>query len=166
MNSLIKIAFVASALLMSSCSHLKAEHHKEHKLSSQSLAVTMAYMEAMGKGDMKKMNALMADDMVWHNEGDKRLPWIGKWEGKQNVFKFLKLFSSNLKTKTWKTQLTTTKGKDVTLFGTMSAQLTKSGKTTKPFSWALHVVVEDGQVKLWHWLEDSYAVSRAYHGKK
>ncbi|NKX48949.1 nuclear transport factor 2 family protein, partial [Rhodobacteraceae bacterium R_SAG8] len=28
----------------------------------------MAFMGAMGAGDMEKMRALMADDMVWHNE--------------------------------------------------------------------------------------------------
>ena len=42
-----------------------------------SFDTVMAFMGAMGSGDMETMNALMADDMVWHNEGDESLPWIG-----------------------------------------------------------------------------------------
>ena len=47
-----------------------------------SLDTVMAFMKAMGGGDMESMGALMADDMVWQNEGDLDLPWIGTWEGK------------------------------------------------------------------------------------
>jgi hypothetical protein len=39
--------------------------------------IVMAFMGAMGSGDMEAIDALMADDMVWHNEGDASLPWIG-----------------------------------------------------------------------------------------
>ena len=43
-----------------------------------SFDTVMAFMGAMGSGDMEQMSALMADDMVWHNEGDATLPWIGE----------------------------------------------------------------------------------------
>ena len=48
----------------------------------------MAFMGAMGKGDMKTLTDLMANDMVWMNEGDKAMPWIGPWEGKEEILKF------------------------------------------------------------------------------
>jgi len=41
--------------------------------SQATFDTVMAFMGAMGKGDMEAMTALMADDMVWHNEGDKSL---------------------------------------------------------------------------------------------
>ena len=78
----------------------------------------MAFMGAMGAGEMEMMSALMADDMVWHNEGDKSLPWIGPWEGKE----------------------------------------------TGEFTFALRAKERNGKVVLWHWFEDSFAVSQAYHG--
>ena len=82
------------------------------------------HMGAMGSGDMEKMSALMADDMVWHNVGDETLPWIGGTSGKDNIFKFL-----------------------------------------GEFTFALRAKVRDGQVVLWHWIEDSFAVSQACHGR-
>ena len=50
--------------------------------SKASLDTVMAFMGAMGGGDMETVTSLMADDMVWHNEGDPALPWIGTWDGK------------------------------------------------------------------------------------
>ena len=38
--------------------------------SQLSLDIVMALVCAMGRGDMAKMDGLMADDMVWLNEGD------------------------------------------------------------------------------------------------
>ena len=49
----------------------------------------MAFMAAMGGGDMEVMSSLMADDMVWRNEGDGTLPWIGESRGKEAIFDFL-----------------------------------------------------------------------------
>ena len=46
----------------------------------------------------------------------------------------------------------------------MIGLLTKSGKETTEFNYALRVKVKDGKVILWNWFEDSYAVSNAYHG--
>ena len=66
--------------------------------SQASFDTVMAFMGAMGGGDMEAMGALMADDMVWHNEGDGSLPWIGETRGKENIFEFLGVFSSNLQT--------------------------------------------------------------------
>ena len=62
----------------------------------------MAFMGAMGGGDMASMGALMADDMVWQNEGDPDLPWIGTWEGKETIFGFLGTFSQNVQVTHWK----------------------------------------------------------------
>ncbi len=53
--------------------------------SQASFDTVMAFMGAMGKGDMDSMGRLIADDMVWQNEGDPALPWIGIWEGKETI---------------------------------------------------------------------------------
>lgn len=129
-----------------------------------SLDTVMAFMKAMGGGDMKAMSALMADDMVWHNEGDTSLPWIGESKGKKEIFAFLEIFSSNLKTTLWKNADAFASGDTVAVFGRMNAIATKSGKETGEFTFALRARVKDGKVTLWNWFEDSYAVSKAYHG--
>ena len=133
--------------------------------SQASFDTVMAFMGAMGKGDMDAMGKLMADDMVWHNEGDTSLPWIGETKGKENIFKFLGVFSSNLQTTLWENTDAFASDDTVAVFGKMNGVTTKSGKETGEFSFALRAKVRDGQVVLWHWFEDSFAISQAYHAK-
>lgn len=133
--------------------------------SKASFDTVMAFMGAMGSGEMDKISALMAHDMVWHNEGDKTLPWIGETKGKEEIFKFLGVFSSNLETKLWENTDAFASGDTVAVFGKMNAVATKTGKATGEFTFALRAKVKDGQVVLWHWFEDSFAVSQAYHGQ-
>ena len=129
-----------------------------------SFDTVMAFMGAMGSGDMETLAALTADDMVWHNEGDASLPWIGGAEGKENVFAFLGLFSENFQTTAWDNTDAFASGDTVAVFGKMNGITTKSGKEIGEFTFALRAKVRDGQVVLWHWFEDSFAVSQAYHG--
>lgn len=133
--------------------------------SKASFDTVMAFMGAMGSGDMEGMSALMADDMVWHNEGDTSLPWIGETKGKENIFKFLGVFSSNLETTLWENEDAFASGDTVAVFGRMNGNATKTGQATGEFTFALRAKVRDGQVVLWNWFEDSFAVSQAYHGK-
>ena len=135
------------------------------KTTQNSFDTVMAFMGAMGKGDMKAMSALMADDMVWHNEGDKALPWIGNWEGKTKIFEFLPIFGANMKTTAWENTDAFASGDTVAVFGKMNGITTQSGKEIGLFTFALRAKVRNGQVVLWHWFEDSYAVSKAFHGK-
>ncbi|WP_422074287.1 nuclear transport factor 2 family protein [Sulfitobacter geojensis] len=132
--------------------------------SQASFDTVMAFMGAMGAGDMDAMGALMADDMVWHNEGDESLPWIGETRGKENIFVFLGVFSENLQTTKWENTDAFASGDTVAVFGEMNGITTHSGKETGDFTFALRAKVRDGQVVLWHWFEDSFAMSQAYHG--
>lgn len=131
--------------------------------SQASFDTVMAFMGAMGSGDMEAMSGLMADDMVWHNEGDASLPWIGESAGKEAIFEFLGIFSSNLQTTLWENTDAFASGDTVAVFGKMNGITTKSGKEIGDFTFALRAKVRGGQVVLWHWFEDSFAVSQAYH---
>lgn len=132
--------------------------------SQQTFDTVMAFMGAMGSGDMDTMGKLMADNMVWHNEGDTSLPWIGETQGKEAIFGFLGVFSENLQTTLWENSDAFASGDTMAVFGRMNAIATASGEETGEFSFALRAKVRDGQVVLWHWFEDSFAVSQAYHG--
>ena len=133
--------------------------------SQKSFDTVMALMGAMGSGDMDTVGALMADDMVWHNEGDTTLPWIGESVGKEAIFEFLAVFSANLQTTKWENEDAFASGDTVAVFGTMNGVTTKSGQEIGDFTFALRAKVRDGQVVLWNWFEDSFAVSQAYHGR-
>lgn len=133
--------------------------------SQASFDTVMAFMGAMGSGDMATMNNLMADDMVWHNEGDANLPWIGETVGKENIFKFLGVFSSNLQVTMWENEDAFASGDTVAVFGRMNGTTTNSGQQIGEFTFALRAKVRGGQVVLWNWFEDSFAVSQAYHGR-
>ena len=132
--------------------------------SQKSFDTVMAFMGAMGGGDMETMGKLMADDMIWHNEGDATLPWIGETKGKEAIFEFLGVFSSNLQVTMWENEDAFASGDTVAVFGRMNGVTTKSGKEIGEFTFALRAKVRDGQIVLCNWFEDSFALSQAYHG--
>ncbi|GHA40008.1 hypothetical protein GCM10008927_00090 [Amylibacter ulvae] len=129
-----------------------------------SFDTVMGFMGAMGTGDMDAMGKLMADDMIWHNEGDTTLPWVGETVGKDAIFEFLGVFSSNFQTTKWENTDAFASADTVAVFGRMNGITTHSGKEIGEFTFALRAKVRDGQVVLWNWFEDSFAVSKAYHG--
>jgi ketosteroid isomerase-like protein len=131
--------------------------------SQASFDTVMAFMAAMNEGP-SAMSPLMADDMVWHNEGDATLPWIGETKGKEAIFEFLGVFGSNLQTTKWENTDAFASGDTVAVFGVMNGITPHSGQDIGEFSFALRAKVRDGQIVLWHWFEDSFAVSQAYHG--
>lgn len=162
-RSTLFAAVIGIALGFSTAGTASAQSMDEE--SQATFDTVMSFMGAMGKGDMESMKALMADDMVWHNEGDKSLPWIGPWEGKEEIFEFLGLFGDNFKTTTWENTDAFASGDTVAVFGKMNGTTTKSGQEIGEFTFALRAKVKDGQVVLWNWFEDSFAVSQAYHGR-
>lgn len=82
-RAILKTSLGAALALILSTQLGAQEMDKE---SQASFDTVMALMGAMGNGDMDTMSSLMADDMVWHNEGDTSLPWIGETKGKENIF--------------------------------------------------------------------------------
>ncbi len=133
--------------------------------SQETFDTVMAFMGAIGSGDMDTAISLMADDMVWMNEGDKDMPWIGPWNGKEEILNFLPIFGANFKTTAWENTDAFALGDTVAVFGNMNGITTNSGKEIGAFTFALRAKVRDGKVVLWNWFEDSFAVSQAYHGK-
>ena len=134
--------------------------------SDKTLAIAQSFLNAAGSGDGKTLNALMTDDFIWHNEGDKNIPWIGPWEGKEKVMgTFMPAFGAGLKVTSWTTDYSFSKADQAVFIGTMSAIANKTGIDSGKFSWAVRVHVQNGKVKSWNWFEDSYAVSKAYHNK-
>lgn len=162
LNQKIATLFIALFLILSGANAVAND-----KQSEKTLEVAQAFLYAAGSGDMKTLNALMTDDFVWHNEGDKSLPWIGTWEGKDTVLNtFLPAFGAGLKTTSWTTDYSFANGDQAVFIGTMSATANNTGVDTGKFSWTVRVHVEGDKVKSWNWFEDSYAVSKAYHAKK
>jgi ketosteroid isomerase-like protein len=113
-----------------------------------SFDTVMTYVGAMGSGDMETMDRLMADDMVWHNEGDTSLPWVGKTVGKEAILEFLGVFSSNFQTTKWENTDAFASDDTVAVFGRMNGITTHSGKEIGEFTFALRAKVRDGQIVL------------------
>lgn len=136
---------------------------KGDKQSAQTLAVAKSFLKAAGSGDGATLKKLMADDFVWHNEGDSNIPWIGDWKGQEQVFgTFMPAFGAGLKVTSWATDFSFADKDRAVFMGSMSAIANNTGKDTGKFSWAVRVHVVDGKVKRWNWFEDSFAVSQAY----
>lgn len=176
------IVFFGIVLVLTSCNLEKKDNKDSEKqetktiqmseadklavASQKTLDIANAYMGAMGKGDMETMKNLMHDDMVWQNAGDASLPWIGPWEGKKAILEeFLPVFGKNFITKKWEPTDAFASGDTAAYFGQMVGLLSKSNQETSEFTYALRVKVKDGKIILWNWFEDSFEVSKAYHGK-
>lgn len=155
-------AMTGAILASAATAQVSAKSNEDQ--SQASLEIVMGLMGAMGRGDMEAMADLMAEDMVWLNAGDPTLPWIGPWKGKDKIFAFLKVFSENFQTTKWENTDVLASEDTVAIFGNMNGITTKSGQPIGDFTFALRAKVRDGQVVLWNWFEDSFAVSRAYHG--
>ncbi len=145
----------------------KAQEAKMAAAEGQkTLAVAQKFLGAAGSGDGATLMELMADDFVWHNEGDPSVPWIGNWEGKDEVMgTFMPKFGAGLKVTSWSTDYSFANGNQAVFVGSMSAIANNTGVDTGKFSWVVRVHVENGKVKSWNWFEDSFAVSQAFHGK-
>lgn len=158
----LKNTLVSTVMVLVFSFNLNAAEMDEE--SQANFDTVMTFMGAVGSGDMETAIGLMADDMVWQNEGDSAMPWIGPWEGKEAILKFLPIFGENFKTTAWENTDAFALGDTVAVFGKMNGITTHSGKEIGDFTFALRAKVRDGKVVLWNWFEDSYAVSQAYHG--
>ena len=168
----LTITVLLLMLMATACNkgpHNRAEVKKmmeTQKQNDETLSIAKSFLEAAGSGNGEVLKNLMADDFVWHNEGDASIPWIGNWEGKDTVFeKFMPAFGAGLKVTSWSTDYSFVNGNQAVFIGSMSAIANNTGADTGKFSWAVRVHVENGKVKSWNWFEDSYAVSAAYHKK-
>ncbi len=139
---------------------------KADEPNSQTLAIAQSFLDAVGAGAKDILSALMSDDFVWHNEGDRNIPWIGSWKGRDTVVNtFLPAFGAGLEITSWTTDFSFANADQAFFAGTMSGITTKSGIDTGTFSWAVRVHVQEGKVNSWNWFEDSYALSKAYNSK-
>lgn len=175
-STLTIIALLGTASALSACgkdkdARFEAKAEKmmsklptEYVQGQKTFETAQAFLRAAGSGDGETLSRLMADDFVWHNEGDKTLPWIGNWEGKEKVLtEFMPAFGAGLTATSWTTDYSFASGDQAVFMGSMSAVANRSGVETGSFSWAVRVHVENGKVKSWNWFEDSFAVSQAYH---
>ena len=162
-TNFMKNALLVGALIIAFGSSARAA--EMDPASKASFDTVMSFMGAVGSGGMDKAISLMADDMVWHNEGDSAMPWIGPWNGKDEILSFLPIFGKNFQTTAWENTDAFALGDTVAVFGKMNGITKHSGKEIGEFTFALRAKVRDGKVVLWNWFEDSYAVSQAYNAK-
>lgn len=160
------IAIVLAFVLVGCNAETANNKEPANTADDSTMAVAKAFLGAAGSGDGATLATLMSDDFVWHNEGDTRLPWIGNWAGKSNVLEtFMPAFGAGLAVTQWSTDYEFASGDQAVFMGTMTATAQNTGVSTGVMSWAVRVHVMDGKVVHWNWFEDSYAVSRAYHGR-
>ncbi len=93
------------------------------------------------------------------------MPWIGSWNGKEEILKFFPAFGKNFQTTAWENGDALALGNTVAVFDKMNGITTHSGKEIGDFTFALRVKVRGGEIVLWNWFEDSYAVGQTYNGQ-
>ena len=176
MKQLNKFMAIGMVLFLMGCNKPNKENTEQmaaakealaqQKQADETMAIASKFMTSMNTGDMETMMSLMDENMVWQNEGDTTMPWIGPWNGKKAILEeFLPLFMENFKTTKWETEDAFSKGDVAAFFGRMEGETLKSKQKTGEFTFALRVKVKEGKIILWNWFEDSYAVSKAFNSK-
>ena len=59
---------------------------------AENITIMRSYVEALSKGDMDTVGALLAEDVIWHQPGNSQLS--GLHSGKKEVFEHLGKFMS------------------------------------------------------------------------
>ena len=65
---MLRRTVLATSLVVGLIASSSASAQEMDPVSQATFDTVMAFMGAMGSGDAETMSALMADDMVWHNE--------------------------------------------------------------------------------------------------
>ena len=154
----LSLLLLASVFLAGACAQEKSDP------GAESMAVVQDFMGAMGAGDFEKLQSLMHEDMVWKNEGDANVPWIGTHEGKAAILSdYMGPSGKHMKILSMSPSAMFARGDQAAVFGRFEAQMVESGKkASSSFAILIGVDRQAKQIVSWQFFEDSFAVSEAF----
>ncbi len=121
-----------------------------------------AFFNAFGSGDIPGIIALFRDDADFFVSGSSIVPWAGQHSGKAEFEAFFSSFGKLLSAPEEFTIATrVTEGSQAVVIGRCVFGVLATGKTFDN-RFAMHFVVEDGQIAKYNMYEDSYAIHAAF----
>ena len=119
------------------------------------------YLDTFFKKDIDKTLECLTDDVVWKVQGADSVPTIGTRRGREEVRAWMALFPQNFEPLAFDIDRVFENGDQVVITGYVRHKVLSTGKEFAS-DFAALCSVRDGKVSAYNFLEDSYALWRAF----
>lgn len=123
--------------------------------------VVQNYLDTFFRKDVDKTLECLTDDVVWKVQGAADVPTIGLRHGREEVRAWMALFPVNFEPLEFHVERTFESGDQVVITGTFRHRILSTGKEFAS-DFAAICSVRDGKVSAYNFIEDSYALWRAF----
>jgi ketosteroid isomerase-like protein len=123
--------------------------------------VVQHYLDTFFKKDVDKTLECLTDDVVWKVQGAASVPTIGLRRGRDEVRAWMALFPVNFEPLEFHVERTFENGDQVVITGHFKHRILSTGKEFVS-DFAAICSVRDGKVSAYNFIEDSYALWKAF----
>ncbi|XOK14356.1 nuclear transport factor 2 family protein [Agrobacterium tumefaciens] len=123
--------------------------------------VVQHYLETFFKKDVEKTLQCLTEDVVWKVQGASDVPTVGLRHGRDQVRDWMALFPVNFEPLDFQVERTFESGDKVVIIGNFKHRIRSTGKDFVS-DFAAICSVRDGKVSAYNFIEDSYALWRAF----
>nr|WP_315224419.1 nuclear transport factor 2 family protein [uncultured Flavobacterium sp.] len=114
----------------------------------------------------EELASFWAEDAVMWIPGDtKNIPWIGKRVGRADIAAHYKVLWKNIKSESLVITDMLSKGNRVVVLGHLKSRYLGNNKLIDS-DFSMNIIVENGQIKSYYFLEDSFDVAEKVKGTK
>lgn len=114
----------------------------------------------------EELASFWAEDAVMWIPGDtKNIPWVGKRVGRADIAAHYKVLWKNIKSESLVIDDILTKGNRVVVLGHLKSRYLGNNKLIDS-DFSMNIIVENGQIKTYYFLEDSFDVAEKVKGSK
>ncbi len=123
--------------------------------------VVRHYLDTFFKKDVEKTLECLTEDVVWKVQGAAEVPTIGLRRGRDQVRAWMALFPVNFEPLEFHVERTFESGDQVVITGNFKHRILSTGNVFVS-DFAAICSVRDGKVSAYNFIEDSYALWRAF----
>lgn len=123
--------------------------------------VVQHYLDTFFKKDLDKTLECLTEDVVWKVQGAASVPTIGLRRGRDEVRAWMALFPANFEPLEFHVERTFENGDQVVITGHFKHRILSTGKEFVS-DFAAICSVRDGKVSAYNFIEDSYALWKAF----
>lgn len=121
--------------------------------------LTQRFLEQLGKRNLDELVNLFADQVDWFIPGDAgKAAWLGRRNSKTEVREFFKLLWQHTQPVSAEIYSIMFEGNSSIIAGEFSTNMLQTGKVVDSIFF-IHITEENGLIKRYRLLEDSFAVS-------
>ncbi len=117
--------------------------------------------EAVGRGDIPALLALLTEDVEWTFQGPSSIPFAGTRRGREGVAEFFSLVGENLKFQEFEPRKFVAQGETVVVLGFERSLVKPTGRTFEQ-EWAHVYTLRDGKIAKFRAIEDTAALVVAF----